>query len=333
MSAALAQYLDAVERGDAEGAIAVAVAEVDRGAPPEAVMCDLVGTAQAEVGRRWEAGEWSVAAEHLATAISEEVVGVLGRLATDPPTKGKVVVACVEGEWHSLPARIASAVLRRSGWEVSFVGASVPADQLAGILHDLGPHAVAVSCVVPANLPGARRVVETARAGGTPVVAGGAGFGADGRWARVIGANQWAPFAMEASGVLESLPSVTGPAPPLDHPRMVEHHIVEHRRRGMLAEIGRRWEGFEVSRTSDFASWAIRSLSAALLVGDREVFDGYVRWLVHAYRPRGISEPEVTWLLEQMAAGLGDEAPTAAAWLAAAARLAAAPGPDASSGG
>ncbi len=312
----LAAYLEAVTAGDTERAVAVAVAEVEAGLAPERVMCDVVGAAQAEVGRRWEAGEWTVAHEHLATGIAEEVVAVLGRLPAPPaPPKGKVLVACVEGEWHSLPARITAHVLRRNGWEVTFVGASVPADQLAATLHDVGPHAVAMSCVVPANLPGARRVVETARAGGTPVVAGGAGFGADGRWARAVGANQWAPFALEASGVLQSLPSVTGPAPPLDHGRLSEHRLLEGRRAAILAELGRHWEGFEVSPGSDFASWALRSLCAALVVDDRGVLDGYVAWLSRAYRPRGVQEPELAELLRRLAAGLGDDVPTAGRWL------------------
>ncbi len=316
MTDALAQYLEALGAGDADAAVAVALAEVDGGARPEQVMCDLVGAAQREVGRRWEVGEWNVAAEHLATAISEEVVGALGRLPVAAPTRGKVVVACVEGEWHSLPARMTSFVLRRAGWDVTFIGPSVPADQLAATLADAGPHGVAVSCVLPANLPGARRVVETARAGGTPVLAGGSGFGSDGRWARAVGANLWAPSAMEASGVLDSLPSWTAPAPPLTHPRVAEHLALDRRRRAVLGQMGRRWEGFEASRTSDLASWVVRSLSAALLVDDREVFDGYVDWLARAYRPRGLGEPELTWLFEQLAAAIGDDLPAARDWLA-----------------
>lgn len=313
---ALAAYLAAVERSDVEAAVEVAVAQVDAGMPPERVMCELIGAAQAEVGRRWEAGEWSVAREHLATGIAEEVVGVLGRLpAASVAHKGKVLVACVEGEWHSLPARITAHVLRRAGWDVTFVGPSVPADQIAATLHDLGPHAVAVSCVVAANLSGARRVVETARAGGTPVIAGGAGFGTDGRWARTVGANQWAPLALEASGVLQSLPSVTTPAPPLDHELVAEHRLLEGARPALLAELGRHWDGFEVSRASDFASWAVRSLSAALLVDDRSVFDEYVGWLRRAYRPRGVEEPELGAVLRALAAALGDDVPTARSWL------------------
>lgn len=313
---ALTAYLEAVAAGDTEGALAVALAEVDGGTPPERVMCDLVGTAQAEVGRRWEAGEWSVAQEHLATGIAEEVVAALGRIPSDrAPAKGKVLVACVEGEWHSLPARITAHVLRRSGWDATFVGPSVPADQLAASLHDIGPHAVAVSCVVPANLPGARRVIETTRAGGTPVMAGGSGFGVDGRWARAVGANQWAPFALEAGGVLESLPPVTSPAPALEHARLEEHMCVDGRRAAILAELDRHWDGFEVSRASDLASWAVRSLSAALLVDDREIFDGYIAWLVSAYRPRGVGEPDIAYVLRLIAASLGDDAPTARKWV------------------
>ena len=39
------------------------------------VVQGLLGSAQAEVGRRWEANQWSVADEHAATAISEIFMG------------------------------------------------------------------------------------------------------------------------------------------------------------------------------------------------------------------------------------------------------------------
>src|SRR3712207_7094162 len=41
--------------------------------------------------------------------------------------RGHVVVACLDGEWHALAARIVAEVLRVHGWRVTFLGASVPA--------------------------------------------------------------------------------------------------------------------------------------------------------------------------------------------------------------
>jgi hypothetical protein len=107
------------------------------------------------------------------------------------PTTGRIVVACVEGEWHSLPARMASELLRLRGWDVTFLGPSVPADDLAARVRQLAPDAVGLSCSVPLFLKGANRSIVACRAVGVPVVAGGTGFGDEGRYAIRLGADGW----------------------------------------------------------------------------------------------------------------------------------------------
>ncbi|MCE3553613.1 cobalamin B12-binding domain-containing protein [Pseudonocardia sp. RS11V-5] len=72
-------------------------------------------------------------------------------------------------------------------------------------LHQEGPDVVAVSCALPVHLPAAHRTIVAAQRTGTPVLAGGPGFG-DGRWARRLGVDAWAPDAVEAVRLLDELP-------------------------------------------------------------------------------------------------------------------------------
>ncbi len=315
MTDAVARYVAAACAGDVAAALAVASGQLAGGVPPAQVMCDLVGVAQAEVGRAWEAGEISVATEHRATAVSEDVIASLAAQVEPAELVGRVVVTCVEGEWHSLPARITANVLRMGGWGVAFLGPSVPTDQLAAFLHDEGPQAVAISCVVAANLPGARRVIETARASGTPVLAGGSGFGATDAWARKLAANQWVPNAMAASGALQSLPAFTGPAPPLVHAAMAEHRAVAPHVASLAVQLGERYQGARVAVVGDVATWLVRFTSAALLVDDAELLGGYVRWMQRALGPRGLRAGELRDLLGAAADVVVGVAPTGAAWL------------------
>ena len=162
----------------------------------------LVARAQGEVGRRWAADEWSVAQEHRATSIGEDVVaalaaGVAGDAAV-PPSGRRVMLSCVDGEWHTLPGRILTAALRADGHEVTYLGASVPARHLTAMLHDDGPDVVALSCALPTALPAARQTIELARSAGIPVVVGGRGFGPQGRWGLALGASNWAADARTA---------------------------------------------------------------------------------------------------------------------------------------
>ncbi|MFF0656959.1 B12-binding domain-containing protein [Micromonospora tulbaghiae] len=187
---ALAAYLDHLDAADRAGAVALARGVLADGFSVADVLVDLVAVAQREVGRRWLTGSWSVAQEHAATHVSEQVVDALGA-TIGPPRRGHAVMACVEGEWHALAARIVTEVVRAAGWRVTFLGASVPARHLVSYLHQTGPDAVLLSCVQPNRLVRAARMVEASRAAGVPVLAGGPGFGPDGRWAAAIGAAGW----------------------------------------------------------------------------------------------------------------------------------------------
>ena len=181
-------------------------------------MLDVLAPAQREVGRRWEEGSWSVAQEHAATAVTDVTLGLLA-LDAEPAGKGWAVVGCVEGEWHALPARMAAEILPLRGWEVTFLGPSLPSDELSRVCRRR-PDVVGLSCSMPFSLRGAARSVAACRKEGVPVLTGGSGFGPGGRYASRLGATGWAPDPAAAVTLLEDwtrtgAPSKS-PSPPVD---------------------------------------------------------------------------------------------------------------------
>lgn len=284
----LAAYLDHLDRADRVGAVALARDLVAGGCSVADVLVDLVAVAQREIGRRWLTGSWSVAQEHAATHVSELVVDALGA-SVGAPRHGLVVVACVEGEWHALAARIVSEVVRAAGWRVTFLGASVPARHLVSYLHQTGPEAVLLSCVQPNRLVRAARMVEASRAAGVPVLAGGPGFGPEGRWATAIGAAAWGASARDAVRLLAGpLPAGThtGPPPP---PKDDAYVAVLHRRRELvrlaLGAVDPPQESVE-----DVASGIahlVDALVAAVRVDDDRLLRDFVRWQEEALTARG----------------------------------------------
>ncbi|MEU7574294.1 cobalamin-dependent protein [Micromonospora sp. NPDC049240] len=284
----LAAYLDHLDRADRVGAVALARDLVAGGCSVADVLVDLVAVAQREIGRRWLTGSWSVAQEHAATHVSELVVDALGA-SVSAPRHGLVVVACVEGEWHALAARIVSEVVRAAGWRVTFLGASVPARHLVSYLHQTGPEAVLLSCVQPNRLVRAARMVEASRAAGVPVLAGGPGFGPEGRWATAIGAAAWGASARDAVRLLAGpLPAGThtGPPPP---PTDDAYVAVLHRRRELvrlaLGAVDPPPESVE-----DVASGIahlVDALVATVRVDDDRLLRDFVRWQEEALTARG----------------------------------------------
>ena len=210
IDAAFPGYWSALQSGDRRSALRIAVELQESGVPLVDLLDLLVARAQSEVGRRWAADEWSVAQEHRATSIGEDVVHVLARDLDAPSTGRRVMLSCVDGEWHTLPGRMLTAVLRSEGYEVTYLGASVPARHLTAMLHDDGPDVVALSCALPTALPAARQTIELSRAAGIPVVVGGRGFGPAGRWGLALGASSWAPDARTAATALD-LPAFVDP--------------------------------------------------------------------------------------------------------------------------
>jgi methanogenic corrinoid protein MtbC1 len=117
-AAEVERFVDHLARRDRRSAVRQALGLLDTGASVQDLVQGLLGPAQAEVGRRWEANRWSVADEHAATAITDAVLAALAWRIEAAEDQGHVVVTCAEGEWHSLPARMVAEVLRVHGWLV-----------------------------------------------------------------------------------------------------------------------------------------------------------------------------------------------------------------------
>ncbi|RZS82957.1 methanogenic corrinoid protein MtbC1 [Motilibacter rhizosphaerae] len=292
------RYLDLLGRPDRAAAVRLALDLVEQGVPAAEVLTGLVCRGQEQVGRLWQAASWDVAREHAATAVSDAVVSAVG-LAAPPRTRtaGRVIVCCVEAEWHALPARIVAEVLELAGWDVTFLGASVPPAHLAQYLHDTGPDAVALSCSLASALPRARRMVEACREAGVPVLVGGRGFGPDDLRARRIGANAWAADAAGAVAVLQGWAPFASPPPPVASAWLDEHARLAEARPAVLegaltALAGAPWTSAygaeQWERTREDLGHLVDFLAATLYVDDERILADYLAWCREVLTARGV---------------------------------------------
>ena len=91
---------------------------------------DVLSPVQAELGRRWAAGDLGIADEHAASAAVDDLLVRLGATA-ESPRGPAVVVASAEHDAHALGGRVVASALALDGYRVMFLGASVPAADLA----------------------------------------------------------------------------------------------------------------------------------------------------------------------------------------------------------
>ncbi|WP_285504427.1 cobalamin-dependent protein [Actinokineospora sp. NBRC 105648] len=314
----VARYDGALASVDVDTAVAVVERLLDDGADPVSVLVEVIAAAQRTVGERWQRGEWTVAEEHAATAVSVSATEAVARyVRRTPATRGRVVVACAEREWHALPAMIIGTALRADGWDTTLLGASTPPVRLSQYLHDLGPDATAVSCSVLGALATTRRFIEASTAAGIPVVVGGSAFGRDGLRARALGATAWAPSAREASGIVAGLPTVVPSVPPLSGAAPAEQAAMELAHHRLVGELREHWSlAAQIVTTAqspldsvqviarDVVNQAVHAVWAALLTGDPRTLTETSAWVEELLRARGVDVGLVAELGSLMARSL-----------------------------
>ncbi|GGP96110.1 cobalamin B12-binding domain-containing protein [Streptomyces roseolilacinus] len=290
----------AVQARDEHAARLAVFGLLDGGATAESALLDVIAPVQAKVGAEWAADRISVAQEHAATAIHDRIIAAMAH--RDPPPAARaaragavaVTIACVDGEWHALPARILAEVLRGRGHRVDFLGAQVPTPHLVAHLHRTAPGVLALSSSIPTRLPQAHTAVTAVQAIGIPVLAGGAAFGRDGRYARLLGADAWAPDARAAADLLDRGVPRPFPAGPrqvgddLPHLTDQEYTLVTRNKRQLvkntLAGLEERLPGMQAytdaqrERTAEDIAHIVDFLATALYTDAVEVFTDFIGW-------------------------------------------------------
>ncbi|HEX8695921.1 MAG TPA: MerR family transcriptional regulator [Longimicrobium sp.] len=129
------------------------------------------------VGAGWEEGRLGVAHEHLASAALTGVLAMVTDTA-EANGAGRVVVATPARQRHELGALLAAATAATAGWRVTYLGADLPAEEIARAAAQTDARAVALSVVYPADgaaLGDEMRRLRRALPPGTAVIAGGEG--------------------------------------------------------------------------------------------------------------------------------------------------------------
>jgi len=154
-------YVEALFARDVGAARAVIEASLHAGLEVGDIYLGILQPALYEIGRWWAVGDFSVADEHSATAVTQSVLGMLGpRMRTAPKDGRLAVVSGSPEERHSLGVQMVADFLEGDGWEVLNLGASTPARDLASMADAERPDVVALSTATPAGLPGAADAVQ-----------------------------------------------------------------------------------------------------------------------------------------------------------------------------
>lgn len=128
------------------------------------------------IGDLWLEGSITAAHEHFASAVLRTFLNRNSRPFASASELSAIVVATPSGQLHELGAVIAAAAANNVGWRVLYLGAGLPAADIAGAAVQAQARAVALSIVYPQddpNLSGELESLKRFLPAGTAIVAGG----------------------------------------------------------------------------------------------------------------------------------------------------------------
>ena len=171
----LEDCLASVKRLDARGlesALNRAVADLGSQGVLQRVVAPLVQT----IGDLWRSGALTAAHERFSSAALRVFLGHAAGAFSLPATAPGLVVATPSGQIHELGALLVGAAAANLGWRVTYLGAGLPAAEIAGATKQSGARAVALSLVYPEDDP--RLAAELVRLrgslpAGVPLLVGG----------------------------------------------------------------------------------------------------------------------------------------------------------------
>jgi diguanylate cyclase (GGDEF)-like protein len=177
-------YQDALSVADAGAAGRIARQALAEGVGVAGLYQRVIGPAMWRIGELWEQGEISVADEHLATALTHQVMaGVYGLSLGHKVKPGRILLAGVEGERHALGLRMAADVVELAGYETIYLGADVPTVDLLETVTAREPDLVGLSATMPSSIQALNRTAAEIQYldPSLTVVVGGQGVSPQGR--------------------------------------------------------------------------------------------------------------------------------------------------------
>ncbi|MEE2730440.1 MAG: MerR family transcriptional regulator [Pseudomonadota bacterium] len=106
-----------------------------------------------QVGELWRSGAARTCQEHFSSA---HVRSFLGRFMLEANTDAhgpRIIVATLPGQLHELGATMSAVVAAQSGWNVIYLGAAVPLEEVMFCAEDKAARAVAISLGYPMDDP------------------------------------------------------------------------------------------------------------------------------------------------------------------------------------
>lgn len=110
--------------------------------PVETLCIGLIQRGLAQIGEGWYQGKVTVQQEHFASTLAARRLEALISGTPAPTRTSRILVGCPPSETHTLAPMLLTLLLRRRGWDVLFLGADIPLENLSLTTQSTRPQLV-----------------------------------------------------------------------------------------------------------------------------------------------------------------------------------------------
>ena len=183
-------------------------AALAQGVPAETILQQSLVAAMAEVGKRFEEGDFFVPEMLIAARAMQSGLRLLKPQLVESGVKaaGKVAIGTVKGDLHDIGKNLVAMMLEGAGFEVKDLGVDVAPETFVKAVQE-GAQVIGLSALLTTTMTNMQRTIEALKSAGlrssVKVVVGGAPVTQ--AYANQIEADAFAPDASAATRVIKQL--------------------------------------------------------------------------------------------------------------------------------
>ncbi len=175
-------YYNSLLNGDKTRCGEIVLTLVEQGVDIKDIYTSLLQKAMYRIGKLWEQGRVSIAEEHIASQITKGLVNLLfTRYQANKHKELKVIITCVDKEFHDIGAVMVSHIFELNGWDTFYLGASTPSREVIKLIEIKKPNIVGLSLSLYMNIGRLIDVVDEIKAKypDMTIIIGGQGIAED----------------------------------------------------------------------------------------------------------------------------------------------------------
>ncbi len=135
---------------------------------------DILKQVLYEIGYLWEQNKLEVAAEHVCSNTTNQIIYEINRSHTKNNKKSNILLCTPDGEIHNIVCNIIGSILLQKGYKVHNISPSVPTESIIKYIKETNPSLIMISVTLKDNIESSKRLIKKINAEvDLPILLGG----------------------------------------------------------------------------------------------------------------------------------------------------------------